>query len=145
MPDLVKRRGAMDEFYSAMGRLTELEVDVAHLDGIVNYLTTLSEALGTIRERTLIPAHRLARVGGNPGQGGGGESALGSSAIEDGVVVELSGREQSTYTALDQGLRTIAEELGMAAGAVAEIATRYNTVEQRNAATAAQWAEVISS
>jgi len=135
----------MGEFDSAMGRLKNLEVDVAHLDGIATYLTTLSKAIDTIRERALLQAHRSIVVGGHVTEnGGGGESALGSSAIEDGVVTELSTREESTYRALNEGLRAIANDLEKAAEGITKIAERYDTVEERNALTAAQWTEAIS-
>lgn len=135
----------MGEFDSAMGRLKNLEVDVAHLEGIATYLTTLSKAIDTIRERTLLQAHRSIAVGGNvPEGGGGGESALGSDAIEDGVVIELKTREQNTYQALNGGLRAIADDLEKAAEGITKIAERYDTVEERNALTAAQWTEAIS-
>lgn len=138
----------MGDFDSAIGRLKNLEVDVAHLDGIATYLTTLAGAIDTIRERTLYQAHRLAYVGGNPpagGGGGGAESALGSPAMEDGVVTELSTREESTYRALNDGLKAIADDLEKAAEGITEIAEQYDTVEERNAMTAAQWTEAISS
>lgn len=137
----------MGEFESAMGRLRNLEVDVAHLDGIASYLSTLARAIDTIRERTLFQAHRLAYVGGNAPEGGAGgaESALGSPAMEDGVVTELSTREESTYRALNDGLRAIADDLEKASEGMAKIAEQYDTVEERNALTAAQWTEAISS
>lgn len=137
----------MTDFDSAIGRLKNLEVDVAHLDNISRYLTTLAEAMDTIRERTLFQAHRAAYVGGNPSDGGGGgaESALGSPAMEDGVVTELSTREDGTHRALKEGLKAIADDLGKAAEGIAEMAEKYDTAEKRNALTAAQWTQAISS
>lgn len=134
-------------FDSTLASTESLEVDVVHLNNIGTYLTTVADAITAIRDGALHQAHRSAMVGGEPeggaATGGTGRSALGSPAILE--VADLAGRENGTFTAVDNSLKTIAEDLRNVADGVADIAENYRTVEERNAVTAAEWTQAISS
>lgn len=128
----------MTDFDSSIARARNLEVDVEHLDSIGTYLTTIAEAMDTIRERSLLQAHLASRTGGD-----GSQSALGAEQIGE-ILRELTTRETTTYEAIKGGLKAIADDLEKAAEGIAEMARTYDTVEERNALTAAQWTEAIS-
>jgi hypothetical protein len=119
-----------------------LEVDVAHLDNISQYLTTVADAITSIRDSTLHQAHRLATVGGESTESAGGPSALGSQSITE--VRDLATRENGTFMALDTSLKSMADNLRRTAEGISEMAEQYQTVEERNAITAAEWTRAIS-
>lgn len=127
---------------------SELEVDVEHLGNISTYLTNVAEAVQSIRDNALRQAHRLARVGGEPSEeemaavGAAGRSALGSPEIQE--VQDLATREQGTFTAVDESLKSIRDTLERTAEGITEIAEQYRTVEERNALTAADWSRVLT-
>jgi hypothetical protein len=120
-----------------------LEVDVSHLDNISTYLTRVAEAVAAIRDGSLHQAHSLARVGGESHEVGGGPSALGSRVINE--VDDLARREDGTFTAVDTSLKSVHDNLGKVAEGISEIAEKYRGVEERNAVTAAEWNQAISS
>jgi hypothetical protein len=133
-----------DDVTNDLASLQALEVDVAHLDNISTYLDTVADAISTIRDTTLREAHQLATLGGEAEGGTPSASALGSTEIRP-QVEDLARREGNTYTAVDGSLKTIAENLRQTAEGITEIAEQYQTVEDRNAATATDWTRAISS
>jgi methyl-accepting chemotaxis protein len=134
---------ANDDVTKALAGARQLEVDVAHLGNIATYLTTVADAISTIRDSTLRLAHRAATMGGEAEGGRPSSSALGSTEIRPHVE-DLSRREQQTFTAVDGSLKSIADNLRKTAEGVTEIAEQYQTVEDRNAASAQDWARAIS-
>lgn len=127
---------------SALAAAKALEVDVAHLERMGEYLTTVADAISSIRDITLHEAHRLATVGGESLESAGAPSALGSATINE--VRDLATRENTTFTAVDGNLKATADALRKAAEGIAEIAEQYDTVEERNAITAAEWTRAMS-
>jgi hypothetical protein len=132
-----------DEVANELASAQELEVDVAHLENISTYLTNVADAIAAIRDTTLRQAHQAATMGGESQSGTPSASALGSTEIRP-QVEDLARREQGTYTAVDGSLKSIAEDLRKTAEGVTAIAEQYQTVEDRNAATAADWTRAIS-
>jgi hypothetical protein len=132
-----------DQVASELAAAQELEVDVAHLENISTYLSNVADAITAIRDSTLRMAHQAATMGGETEGGTPNASALGSMEIRP-QVEDLARRENGTFTAVDGSLKTMAENLRKAAEGVTEIAEQYRTVEDRNAATAADWTRAIS-
>lgn len=127
---------------SALASAKALEVDVGHLENISRYLTSVADAVKSIRDTTLHQAHRLAMVGGESIESAGAPSALGSQTINE--VRDLATRENGTFMAVDTALKSVTDNLRKTAEGIAEIAEKYDTVEERNAVTAAQWTRAIS-
>jgi hypothetical protein len=132
-----------DEVARELASAEQLEVDVEHLGNIATYLNSVAEAVSAIRDSTLRQAHQLATMGGENQQGTPSASSLGSLEIRP-QVEDLARREQSTFTAVDNSLKTVAQNLRKTAEGITGIAEQYRTVEERNAATAADWSRAIS-
>jgi hypothetical protein len=115
------------------GGLARLEVDPEHLDNIKTYLGQLADEVNTNLRQYLFDVHRTLTLGGDGRKG----SALGSTQIPE--VSDINPRLESTFHALDTSLKGFADDFQKAGDAVGKIAEKYRTVEERNAASAADF------
>jgi len=133
----------MGSFGGDVGKADALQVDVEHLDNISSYLSILVDAVNNDLVPQLDEAHRLATVGGDVDVstiGAGGRSALGAGYTE---VQELARREASTYQALHDGVRGLADDLHKASQAITDIAAKYRTSEERNSLNATAFTQAL--
>jgi hypothetical protein len=116
--------GPFDQSLTSTAQLT---VDVAHLDQLTIALRNTAKAI----EDYLLP--RLDQIDQDFSYGRGeGGTALGSLQIDN--VTTLKQRHDSSQQAIKGSVQHIAAALQDTARAVGEFASRYATVEQRNAA-----------
>ena len=129
--------GSATPFERRVQKATALQVDVAHLQNVSEYLGLLADGVGRNLMDQLTNAHRYATMGGEAkdGQGGAGQrSALGALGQGFDEADDLAKRELSTYTALHDSLRGIAQDIDAMSRAIADISEQYKTVEERNSA-----------
>jgi len=133
----------MGSFGGDVGAADALQVDVEHLDNISAYLSILVDAVYNDLVPQLDEAHRLASIGGDvdAAMGAAGRSALGAGYTE---VQELARREASTYQALHDGLRAIADDLHKSSRAISTIAEKYRSSEERNGMNAMAFTQALS-
>ncbi|MDW5327942.1 hypothetical protein [Plantactinospora sp. KLBMP9567] len=122
-------------FDTAMRRAGELQVDVAHLERVGDYLQILADRMPELRA-AVQAAHDAAAAGGQHRH-----SALGSLNIDEVNHPELDGlarRLRRVHDAVADNLADLETCLRDTTRAVATIARLYDTVEERNRLTAAE-------
>jgi hypothetical protein len=117
-------------FSQQLQSTAELQVDVAHLDQIKKYLEQVAQAV----EDALLPKLRQLDQDFGYGRGEGG-SALGSLQIDN--VPTLKERHDSTHRAVKASVERMVTSYREAARVIGEFAADYDTVEERNRASAA--------
>ncbi|GAA3734444.1 hypothetical protein GCM10022225_16020 [Plantactinospora mayteni] len=121
-------------FDTAMRQVGELQVDVAHLERVSEYLRVLQDQIPHVRQ-TVQSAHEVVDSGGQHRH-----SALGSFNIDEVNHPEMDGlvrRLRRTHDAVAGNLADLESCLRDTAQAVAAIAKLYDTVEERNRLAAA--------
>ncbi|GIF73782.1 hypothetical protein [Asanoa siamensis] len=122
--------GNAPDFGSALERTKRLQANVDQLRQVSEYVTILAQMVPAL-QKSFDEANRSSHCGQ-----AGTASALGADSLPE--VEAIESRISSTHQAITANLADVGTSLRYTAGAIATIADRFRTAEERIEVSAAQ-------